>query len=230
MSGTSQRLASSRAANRETRAATLFLGPLARESQSFGEPHVNQLAGAASCQGSLRSGVFRQPRTPSSFKCSNVDAAFDLPSTTLRTTMRDLAFVARRRDCQYQETAGWIRFVPGHLILESTQEKEPISACPVLPPRRFLDDLLDERCLQLGKTTLHTERLDLRGIVEDVTESVRPQVAEKQQSVDAHLPKNPVWVEAEPRPPRPRSVRVPRARCSSRLRDQFAHLREHVII
>jgi signal transduction histidine kinase len=63
---------------------------------------------------------------------------------------------------------------------------------------RFFDDLLDESRLELGKTILHTERLDLRGLVEDVTESVLPQMAEKQQSVDTHLPQNPVWVEADP--------------------------------
>jgi signal transduction histidine kinase len=62
---------------------------------------------------------------------------------------------------------------------------------------RLVDDLLDASSLRLGKTTLHVERLDLRGIVEDVAESIRPQVAEKQQRFDTHLPENPVWVDAD---------------------------------
>ena len=62
---------------------------------------------------------------------------------------------------------------------------------------RLFDDLLDTSRLQLGKTNLHIERLDLRGVVEEVAEVVRPQVAEKHQRFDTHLPEDPVWVEAD---------------------------------
>ena len=62
---------------------------------------------------------------------------------------------------------------------------------------RLFDDLLDASRLRLGRTNLHIERLDLRGVVEEVAEAVRPQVAEKHQRFDTHLPEDPVWVEAD---------------------------------
>jgi signal transduction histidine kinase len=62
---------------------------------------------------------------------------------------------------------------------------------------RLFDDLLDASRLRLGKTNLHIEHLDLRGVVEDVAEAIRPQAVEKRQRFDTHLPGDPVWVEAD---------------------------------
>ena len=63
---------------------------------------------------------------------------------------------------------------------------------------RLFDDLLEASRLRLGRTTLHVEPVDLRGLVEEVVESVRPQVAEKHQRLVTRLPDDSVWMEGDP--------------------------------
>jgi signal transduction histidine kinase len=63
---------------------------------------------------------------------------------------------------------------------------------------RLFDDLLEASRAHLGKTALRVEQLDLRGLVEEVSESVRPQVAEKHQRLVTHLPDKAVWIEGDP--------------------------------
>jgi signal transduction histidine kinase len=62
---------------------------------------------------------------------------------------------------------------------------------------RLFDDLLETSRPRLGKMKLRVEQVDLRRLVEEVTDSVRPQVAEKQQRLATHLPENPVWMEGD---------------------------------
>jgi two-component system CheB/CheR fusion protein len=45
---------------------------------------------------------------------------------------------------------------------------------------------------------LRIERIDLGRLVEDLTESVRPQAAEKHQHLATQLPPDPIWVECDP--------------------------------
>jgi signal transduction histidine kinase len=62
---------------------------------------------------------------------------------------------------------------------------------------RLFDDLLEDSRLRLGKMTLRVEQIDLRGLVEDMAESVQPQVAEKHLRLATHLPEGPVWMEGD---------------------------------
>jgi signal transduction histidine kinase len=62
---------------------------------------------------------------------------------------------------------------------------------------RLFDDLLDASSVQLGITTLRMAQLDLRDLVEELSESVRPQMAEKHQRLGTHWPEGPVWIEGD---------------------------------
>ena len=64
---------------------------------------------------------------------------------------------------------------------------------------RLAEDILDTSRLHLGKTALRLERLDLRTVVEEATDSVRLQVAERQQWLQTHVtvPTGPVWIHAD---------------------------------
>jgi signal transduction histidine kinase len=63
---------------------------------------------------------------------------------------------------------------------------------------RLFDDLLEASCLRLGKTSLRVERVDLRRLVVDVAESIRPQLTEKHQRLVTHVPVNAVWMDGDP--------------------------------
>jgi signal transduction histidine kinase len=62
---------------------------------------------------------------------------------------------------------------------------------------RMLDDLLEASRLRLATTVLRVEEIDLRRLVEEMAEAVRPQIAEKHQYLDTHLPEHAVWVEGD---------------------------------
>jgi signal transduction histidine kinase len=63
---------------------------------------------------------------------------------------------------------------------------------------RLFDDLLEASRLRLGTTSLRVERVDLRRLVVEVTESVRPQATGKRQCLAAHMPDDPAWMEGDP--------------------------------
>jgi signal transduction histidine kinase len=62
---------------------------------------------------------------------------------------------------------------------------------------RLFDDLLDASSVHRGTTTLRMAQLDLRGLVEELSESVRPQMAAKHQRLATHWPQEPVWIEGD---------------------------------
>lgn len=61
---------------------------------------------------------------------------------------------------------------------------------------RLFDDLVEASSL-LGNTTLRMEEIDLRHLVEEVADWVRPQVAEKHLRLATQLPEEPVWMEGD---------------------------------
>jgi signal transduction histidine kinase len=62
---------------------------------------------------------------------------------------------------------------------------------------RLFDDLVETNGLAFGKTVLRIEQIDLRHLVEEVVESIRPQTAAKQQELSTHLPGEAVWVSGD---------------------------------
>jgi signal transduction histidine kinase len=62
---------------------------------------------------------------------------------------------------------------------------------------RLFDDLLEATRLRMELTVLHFERLDLRGVVEQTADAIRPQVVEKRQRLETRVPADPVWVDAD---------------------------------
>jgi signal transduction histidine kinase len=63
---------------------------------------------------------------------------------------------------------------------------------------RLFDDLLEAGRLSLGKTSLRVERVDLRRLVVEMAESIRPQLTEKDQRLVTHVPEKPVWMDGDP--------------------------------
>jgi signal transduction histidine kinase len=63
---------------------------------------------------------------------------------------------------------------------------------------RLFDDLLDASRMRLGKTSLRVEQVDLRRLVVEVAESIRPQLTEKHQLLVTHVPESPVWMDGDP--------------------------------
>jgi signal transduction histidine kinase len=88
------------------------------------------------------------------------------------------------------------------LIRRSTSDAQRERGCAVIERQfvrltRIFDDLLEASRLYVGKTTLRLEQLDFRGLVDEVSESVRPLVTEKDQRIASHLPDEPVWIEGD---------------------------------
>jgi two-component system, sensor histidine kinase len=63
---------------------------------------------------------------------------------------------------------------------------------------RLFDDLLEAGRLRLGTTSLRVERVDLRRLVVETAESIRPQLTEKDQHLVTHVPEKPVWMDGDP--------------------------------
>jgi signal transduction histidine kinase len=64
---------------------------------------------------------------------------------------------------------------------------------------RLLDDLLDVSRLATGKVELKRERMDLRVVVEQAIESVRPSVAVRRHVLEeADAGREPLWMNADP--------------------------------
>jgi signal transduction histidine kinase len=62
---------------------------------------------------------------------------------------------------------------------------------------RFVDDLLEASRLRCGTTTLHVERVEVCGLVEDLVEAVRPQATTKRQRLDTRVYPDPVWIDGD---------------------------------
>jgi signal transduction histidine kinase len=52
---------------------------------------------------------------------------------------------------------------------------------------RFIDDLLEASRLRSGRAILHIDRVDVRGLVEELVEAVGPQAAAKRQRLETRL-------------------------------------------
>jgi signal transduction histidine kinase len=63
---------------------------------------------------------------------------------------------------------------------------------------RLFDDLLEAGRPCLGRSSLRVERVDLRRLVVDMAESIRPQLTEKHQHLVTHVPEKPVWMDGDP--------------------------------
>lgn len=62
---------------------------------------------------------------------------------------------------------------------------------------RLVDDLLDVARINLGKIELSKKPVELTQLVEQVADSLRPLIAERQQSLDISLPDTCVWLQAD---------------------------------
>src|SRR5204863_1248909 len=62
---------------------------------------------------------------------------------------------------------------------------------------RLLDDLLDLSRIGQGKMELRLERIDLREILRQSADSVRPAMAAKRQHSSVILPPAPMWVDGD---------------------------------
>src|SRR5688500_16789686 len=92
--------------------------------------------------------------------------------------------------------------VAAGLIRHATDDSQRERASVVLDRQfvrltRLFDDLLQASRLRMGKTVLQVEQVDLRRVVGEVVESVRPQGVEKRQHLTTHWPNSPVWIEAD---------------------------------
>jgi signal transduction histidine kinase len=63
---------------------------------------------------------------------------------------------------------------------------------------RLVDDLLDTSRIMQGKISLRKEPVDLAQLIEQSVKSIRPMVSERQQELATHLPKEPLWLNADP--------------------------------
>jgi signal transduction histidine kinase len=89
------------------------------------------------------------------------------------------------------------------LIRHSPDAAQRERACIVIDRQlvrlaRLLDDLLETSRLRLENMLLRAERIDLRGLVEEAVEAVRPNALEKDQQLVARLPDQPVWMDGDP--------------------------------
>ncbi len=63
---------------------------------------------------------------------------------------------------------------------------------------RLVDDLLDIGRITKGKLRLAKEQVELRNVVNDAAESVRPLMDARKHDFSVSLPTTPIWVEADP--------------------------------
>lgn len=62
----------------------------------------------------------------------------------------------------------------------------------------IVDDLMEVSRVTSGSITLHLERLDIRGICEHSVESARPLIDQHTHELSVSLPREPVWLNADP--------------------------------
>ena len=61
----------------------------------------------------------------------------------------------------------------------------------------LIDDLLDVSRVSTGKIALHKERVEIKAIVENAVETVRPLIEERSHILSLALPLQPVWLDAD---------------------------------
>jgi K+-sensing histidine kinase KdpD len=88
------------------------------------------------------------------------------------------------------------------LVRRTSDEAQRERVCAVIEKQferlaRVFDDLLEAARVDLGKTGLHLQQLDLRSVVEEVAESVRPQIAPNDQRSIIQVPPQPIWVNGD---------------------------------
>jgi signal transduction histidine kinase len=89
------------------------------------------------------------------------------------------------------------------LIRQSPDDARRERACVVIDRQlvrldRLLDDLVEASHLRPGRTSLHVEQIDLRRLVEEIVEGVRPHVTQKHQQLATRWPPDPVWLNGDP--------------------------------
>ena len=62
----------------------------------------------------------------------------------------------------------------------------------------LIDDLLEVSRVITGRIQLHQERLEMRGIVERRSRSVRPLIEQRKHELSVSLPAEPIWLQADP--------------------------------
>jgi signal transduction histidine kinase len=62
---------------------------------------------------------------------------------------------------------------------------------------RFIDDLLDASRRRSGTTILHIDRVDVRGLVEELVQALGPQATAKRQRLETRLPSEPAWIDGD---------------------------------
>ncbi len=63
---------------------------------------------------------------------------------------------------------------------------------------RLLDDLLDVSRVTQGKIEIRRQIIDLKQVVRDAVEAVRPEVEDRQHKLDVDVPDDPMFVEGDP--------------------------------
>jgi signal transduction histidine kinase len=63
---------------------------------------------------------------------------------------------------------------------------------------RLIDDLLDVSRITRGKLEMRKQRVQLRDVLEDAIETVRPMLDEAGQGLKLDMPPGPLWIEADP--------------------------------
>lgn len=86
------------------------------------------------------------------------------------------------------------------LALEDGNNRETIELMQeqVTHVVRLVDDLLDVSRIMRGRVELRTEPVLLETLVRRSAEAVRPQIESQQQQLNLSLPKEPVWLTADP--------------------------------
>ncbi len=62
---------------------------------------------------------------------------------------------------------------------------------------RLVDDLLEVSRITTERIRLHTERVDVRGVVQRAVERVQPLVERREQTLSVALPDGPLWLQAD---------------------------------
>lgn len=63
---------------------------------------------------------------------------------------------------------------------------------------RMVDDLLDVSRITLGKVTLRRQQIDLRGVIDEAVETIRPLLAESGHRFTLDVPEGPLRLDADP--------------------------------
>lgn len=109
-----------------------------------------------------------------------------------------LAFVAHELRQPLHASIAAIRLLSLHQDQpEAAARARTVVARQIQQMNRIVEDLLDAARIVRGQITLNTEPIDLRPIVEQVVDAMRPLIAEREQQLSVDLPTMPLVVEAD---------------------------------